>query len=194
MAKIQIPITLELNERSIALISSNVEGDAAPANKVEAFVTEVLAAIVKGAMIMPADAVDKLRDIDPDLDNPEAIIEAVEKITGQSQGEYVITWPVDPALTEPLKQRAEMNGCTVQQLIKNMMDEAVAQGWFYDLAAKLRVVFLSEEETEEVATLLGTSDFTSQDILAALREANEPLFSTEEELEEQKVLAPGVTE
>lgn len=184
---IKIPVTIELkDEVQLGKILEMVDGDAPPANKVDAFVNEVISQISAGAMILPAEAVDRLLDIDPDMDDAEKIIEAVESSSGVSGGEMVIRWPIDPALTQPLRDRAEVQGVSVQQLIRDTMDQFAALGYFYDIAVDMKIVFLNREDEKEAAQILGVKDFTSADIMDRLRKSVGPAEHTPDDNEDDE--------
>jgi hypothetical protein len=169
---IKVPVTVELkDEAQLGKILEMVEGDAPPANKVDAFVNEVIGQVIAGAMILSSGAVDRLLDISPELDSEENIIEAVGAGSGVDGGEMVIRWPTDPALTQPLRDRALTQGVSVQHLISDTMSQFVALGYFYDIAVDMKIVFLNREDEAEAAKILGNKDFTSADIMDRLRKS-----------------------
>jgi len=167
---VKVPVTVELKDESqLGRIVEMVDGDAPPANKVDAFVNEMVRQVIDGGMILPPSVVDRLLEISPDMEDSDRLVEAVEMGTGMNGGDMIIRWPIDPALTQPLKDRAETNGVSVQQLIRDTMDQFVALGYFYDVGVDMKTVFLSREDEKIAAEILGNKDFTSADIMDALR-------------------------
>jgi hypothetical protein len=170
---IRVPVTLNLTENEYEQIVKAVEGEAPESHKVAAFANEVLSSMAAGAMLFPAKALSQLRDINPDLDSPDAIIDAVERGEGVVNGEMVIRWPTDPALMEPLQQQAMSIGVPVEQLLKDMMDNAIAMGWFFDFSTSTRTFFFTHEEAAEieeiVGQVVGRKGINAADILASVR-------------------------
>lgn len=146
--KIKIPITLSLTEGAYNKILEQVDGEGEDAQKVAAFSNEVIGALAKGALLLPEGIVDRLTDIDDSLMEPDAIVEACERGLGVKDGSMVARWKIDPALFEEIRQRSEVLGVTVETAVQEMMDQAVSLGWFWDLEARVKTIFLTRKQDD----------------------------------------------
>lgn len=168
MAKVKCPLTITLTEQAFKKIIDQVEGEGEDAQKFALFTQEAMEAIGKGAMLLPSDTAARLSDIDESLNDPEAIVNAVEKGMGVHQGLMVAHWEIDPALHEPLRQRADVQGMTVDRLVQEMMDNAVAMGWFFDLEARVNTWFFEREKWARLQVLMGEDNPTVDSLLSRL--------------------------
>jgi hypothetical protein len=176
---VKIPVTIELDEEQLDKILSFVEGEASDAHKVEAYANEVLSAMSTGAALLSSDVIERIRNIDPELTDPDALVEAAERGVGQVDGLMSVPWKVDPALYPEIKNRAEVTGVTPATLVQEMMDQATAMGWFWDLQATTRVLFLSHEQADEICRKLGKETLQSTDIVALVESIAVPAKNAE---------------
>jgi hypothetical protein len=163
--QVKIPLTLEMSEAAYLKIVDQVEGDGDDAQKLAAFVNEALDSISKGAMLLSPDTAERLCNIDERLVDDHAIIHAVERGLGVSDGAMVARWKIDPSLHESIRQRAEVQGMTPEGLVQEMMDQAVALGWFWDLEARVKYLFLTREQNQELLKIFEVEEITSDVIM-----------------------------
>lgn len=172
-SRMKVPITVELSESTLAAIGNIVEGEAPLAHKLEAYAIELIHQMASGAMILDSDALDRIRDANPEIEGPDDIVAACEAVGGVDSGEYVIRFPRDPALTANLVERADTNGITVQQLIRDVVSECLSRGYFFDIGQNSKIVFFSYPEAAAVNEILSTEDFCSTDVISGLEKAIE---------------------
>jgi hypothetical protein len=168
VAKVKIPLTLTLSEQHFQNVVDQVEGEGEDAQKFALFAQEAMEAIARGALLLPAETAKRLSDLDEQLGDPDALVEAVERGMGVHEGQMVARWEIDPALFESIRERAEINGVTPEILIQEGMNQAVALGWLYDVEAKGRTWFFDREQYAALCQLLGEEEVTVASLLKKL--------------------------
>jgi hypothetical protein len=168
MAKVKIPLTLTLSEAHFQKICDQVEGEGEDAQKFALYTQEAMEALAKGAMLLSPEVAARLSDIDPQLGDPDALVEAIERGMGVHEGQMVARWDIDPSLYESIRQRAEINGVTVEQLVQEGMDQAVALGWLWDLEARGRTWFFDREQYAQLCKLMEEKEVTVDMLLSRL--------------------------
>jgi hypothetical protein len=155
MNQVKIPLTIELSEAAYKRILEQVEGEGEDAQKISMFANEVFDGISRGAMLLSPATAERLCDIDERMADSDALIEAVERGLGVSEGAMVGRWKIDPSLHEEMRQRADVQGMTVDQMIQEMMDQAMALGWFWDLESRCSTFFLNREQYAQLSEVAG---------------------------------------
>jgi hypothetical protein len=118
-----------------------------------------------GMMLEPEDAqyLAGLRDGKPFRSSRE-IVKAVESGLNREEGQYTQTIPVDPALFEPLKEQAQVMGCSVQDILTNLINQAMTNGWAYNFSPERQLNF-TERDYDVMAKFMGKPFFFGADLV-----------------------------
>ncbi len=171
MAK--IPITIDIADTTLTQIAELVDGNAPEAHKLQEYLNLVTRELSGGALILSGNDMSRLRDIDAELDGPEEIIAACAKSKNVNREHGLLKYPRDESVLIAMRERAAINGANVENFMQDIMDYAIAQGWFYDLNAEQRFVFFSRKEETRIRNLFDMTsgqDFDAQMIIKALSE------------------------
>jgi hypothetical protein len=126
-----LAIELKLDEKDVRLICTAVPGNFSDATKVGRVALSLLRDLSEGGLMIPGDAVSRLRKALSSID-PSEIVSAVEK-SANRDGDH-ITFPVtvDPSWMPRLNEIAEVRGCPVIQIMQEVTGSVLAQNWLWD--------------------------------------------------------------
>ncbi len=167
-AIIRCPVTIEVDEEGYNRIIDQLPGEEPAAFRFQGFLNGLVADFVGGGLMLSPEDMSRIRDSAPDA-GPDEIIKAVAESAGMSEGQMVVRWTVDPSYWEPLRAIAEAQSMEVEQVIQNLMDNAVNGGWFYDLNALIKPIAMTAEEYAEVGELIGIKEFGVADLIKHIR-------------------------
>lgn len=169
MEAVQVPVTVSLDESSYHKLLGLIPGDLPPAKKIEGFANGLVEDICQGGLMLSGDDVSRIREVSPNA-GPEEIISAVGDSGGMEDGQIKVPFYLDPTLLGPLKDIAEMQGFSVQEVVQNMMDHAIEQGWFYALEPQPKCLFLEQDDYHQLAKVMGKGSPTGADLMEWLKQ------------------------
>lgn len=176
---VAVPITVTIPKDAYDKILAMIPGEDQPGQKIAGVVDGLIADIAEGGLMLPGDHVERITAVLEEAD-PDGIVKAVEASAGMDEGQVVVRWRVDPSFVGPLKEMADVQGLTLDQVIQNMMDMASSAGWFYNFNPMPRHVFMSEQDDAVLAEMVGIRDFTGADIIEWLKQNQ--IIATEDSL------------
>jgi hypothetical protein len=95
------------------------------------------------------------------------VVTYVEKAVGRQEGSYDLTVSVDPALIEPMIQRAtEMGLDSPKDLLNEVVNTALTNGWAFNLTPMGGSLHFNEEGWAKVRELLGKNSPLGADFIA----------------------------
>jgi hypothetical protein len=195
---VQIPLTVTVSKEAYDKLVAIVPGDEDSAHKIQSVVNGLIEDLSDCGMMLSGSDVERIRTAVPEA-GPDQIIEAVEESAGMEDGVTVVKWAVDGTMLEPLQQIADQQGMTVQEIVQNMMDTAVGNGWFYDTLVANKALWFEPEWYEFLRKLTGLEDISGEELYKFLQRAVEQneqekpeeslddLFSTSESDNDKKL-------
>lgn len=171
---VQIPLTVKMSKVAYDKLLALIPGDDPDAHKVAGVIDGLLADLGDGGMMLSPTDVERIRTAVPGA-GPDEIITAVEESAGMEEGRSVVKWVLDDTMLAPLQQTADQQGVTVQECAQNMMDYAVANGWFYEILLTSRALWFDQAQFESLKKITGMEDLTGGQLIAMLEQAVEKL-------------------
>lgn len=155
-----IPIALFLDDDQAAAVQN--------VGALQDVASNVVRQLADGGMMLSARTVSDITDIIGEFD-PDILVASVQSAANRKEGQYSGEWRVDPAWVSGLKDRAESRGQTMQQLVQDMMDYALGNGWLESMDNPPHMVFLSAEDLQYIKQSLGVESVTGTDLVELLR-------------------------
>lgn len=168
-----------LREDRVSRIDEAIRGDMPTVEKVAGVASDLLNKLADGGMMLSPQDVEKIHTAIGDF-TPDALIAAVDKTAHRRGGAVVAEWVVDPSWVGPLEEISKQQGSSLQALIQDMMNTAVANQWFYSITPEPATLRMTAADNEFLKEALGMERFSTADIIhllkAKIEEADGELF------------------
>lgn len=159
-------VDIALTEQEAERITSAIKTDGGMATKLGSVATWLLKELARGGYMLEAKVVRQIKALIGDMGK---LLDAVEASVGMKGGSKIGYWEIQPALLPLVQELAGMQGRTVDALVQDAIDYAIAQGFiFYSPTNIPKTIFFSAKEYDELSRILGTKSPTSSDIISAL--------------------------
>lgn len=116
--------------------------------------------------------VDDVRRIEKVLGKPvssaEEVVRAVQKGAGREDGQYTVKFQLDPAYEQPLKDHAEMLGWPVVDVVKEVVETVLTNGWCHSFQPTGGHLDLTDEQAAKIRRLTGKQSFGADDVIEAM--------------------------
>jgi len=146
--------------------------NAAP--KLGGVATWLLSDLAKGGVMLEPDVV---KAISKHLKNQNwsggDLLPLVERGVGMQGDNFIATWKIDPTYEPMLRELAENQGRTVNELVQELMDWAAGQGWFYQWEPEPKALRFTPEDYQMLAEATGKQDPNGTDIANFVKEMSE---------------------
>lgn len=100
----------------------------------------------------------------------KAIVRMIEQNLGREEGQYTQKVQIDPALIIPLEERAGQMGWTATELLTDVINLCLVNGWAYDLEPEF-TIRLTQEQYRDLGQALGKAQFFGADVVEKLRKS-----------------------
>lgn len=80
---------------------------------------------------------------------------------------FGITWFPDETYEPVLRETAQMQGSTPQQVAADIMNWGIANGWTYNMVPEVTTVFLSRKSAEIIRQALGNPEIITGEAIAS---------------------------
>jgi hypothetical protein len=105
------------------------------------------------------------------------VVKMIESALKRVDSQYTQHVPIDPAWIGPLQETAEMMGVTVEQLLTDLVNTVVENGWAYEWRPAHQIRF-TEADFAKLQQFMGKVTFFGSDLIQKL--FGEPEAASEE--------------
>lgn len=163
-----IDITLPvLQSRAVIELAPDEESDS---RSVAAVSMGLMLDLVEGGIMLSPETAGRLREAFGRTPCQDEIVEQAERGLGRIAGKLSMVVTVDPAYEDLLRQSAEFNGCSIEQLIQNSWSTAWDSGWLYEPKPPLNRVLLTDGQKAELVEMLGRDFANGSELMDAIKE------------------------
>lgn len=158
------PVSLELTESVLATLApeSGPERTKRLASLAAYFLTEY----ARGGIMLTKRDLDAIeRATDKVVQGSQDIVDAVCAGMGRKDGQYTVSAAVDPAWVAPLREVAEYQGCTLDELLTNCINTALGNGWLYSFNMRSGGIIPVEGEGWDILVrFMGKGAFSGKEL------------------------------
>jgi hypothetical protein len=151
--QVKVPMTVSIGESAYRAIVSMDRSEAPDAQKLQKVSTGLLQDLSEGGLMLDAETMDRIRQSLADADDPMNIVEAIEKGAKTRAGAIVGEWVLDPSWVDPITAIASIQGKTVEEVVQNMMDMALSNGWFYEFEVGPKGLFFDKHAMDRLEVI-----------------------------------------
>lgn len=155
-------IELDLTEEDIRTLEEVASGEPWTISET---VEKIVKSLTAGGMLVSPKSAERLLRL---VESEEQLVEVVEQAKGRSGSGYLCSWRVDPAWMPAIEEVAEHRGWTVQQVIQEMMDYAMDQGWLMFIPEEMPRMRFTRGDFERLREITGLERPTGADIIRLL--------------------------
>ena len=172
-SKVSVPVTLELRQSTYDALTQNIEGGqyvttATLANRAAKFFEE----LASGGMVLTSDQVQRIETaIKKQIRNGNDVVNAATQQVGIEDGVFAVKIKVDPANWEPLAINAKERGCSVDELMSEVIQFAFSENWFCNVVPASGPLWMDSKDIAYMRKLTGKESPTGTEIAAAVRGA-----------------------
>jgi hypothetical protein len=163
-------ILVNVNQAAVNNIVPEGTAPAEAAQRVGEYASWAMDELSQGGLLLSADSIARMEESVGQLQTPEDVVKAVETGQRRREGQVVVEWVVDPTYLPNLEEIAQSSGRSVQQLMQDVMDTAMAKGWLYEWNPEPVPLMFSEEDLLEVGEIIGVENPTGTDITSWIRQ------------------------
>lgn len=97
---------------------------------------------------------------------PESVMQICESAVtkGSGNGSLMVSYTVDPALSQPLEQLAFAQGRSPTEIVQDGINTVLTNSWLYGLQTTGGTVFLTEEDRKRLEKALNKKSITGRDL------------------------------
>lgn len=167
--RITIPVNLRLKASSVEVLARG--SSLSPSDVLESRASQILDGIAEGGMILSAtDVQDIEANYGKGIEASQDIVKATEGKAVKRDGQCVLTATIDPAYIEPLKEIAQMRGCSLEEHLSDIANFILANNWYSEIPPHDGITRIFRMEQERwFANELGLEQFTVEDLKAHVK-------------------------
>lgn len=121
-----------------------------------------------GIMLTANDLASIKKSTDTEIGAAEDVLKAVQGAKGRKGGKYTVEVELDPVWYPAATEVAEWQGCTVQDVLNEIVNTVVGNGSLYDWMPP-ETIPVTAKEIAEIKRLTGEGHVTGRSLIAALK-------------------------
>lgn len=163
------PTSVELTEEQVAALQAGLNGadlNTAIRQRVNAF----LRTYIEGGLMISKRELDTIEGTTGHrISLPEEVVQFALEAKGRKGGKYSVTAEVDEAFWANVEETAAHSGLTPDELLANLIQYVVSEGWLYSWQPSGFTLHFSESDAAYLRELAGAKTFYGKDLVAKLK-------------------------
>jgi len=166
---IQINVALS-EEDAIALTNSVPDEYGSPIDKLSGVATALLQEQAGGGMMLSGEVMEMVQTVTGHLGEGADLVPWVEKAGNKDGDATIVSWRVDPTYYPLLENIAAGQGRPVEQVIQEILDWVLGQGWGYDFSFATTTIPFENADAEWLRQQIGKEHLTSSNVIAYFKD------------------------
>ncbi len=160
---VTLQIQVEVDPESAEFLKKNSKGDEAAT--LSGWSSYWLQQQAKGGIMVTAEDHDYLAGLRDGkrFRNSREIVRAIEAALKREDSQYTQRVPIDPAWIGPLREAAEQMGWTPEQLLQDVINTALANGWAYSWTPQ-NFIQATDSDYARISAAIGKKVFFGADV------------------------------
>ena len=157
-------IEVELEDADVEKVVASLDQPLSTTQKLGCIAGGLLADLAGGGIMVSPEHAARVRSVLPEAD-ANSIAEQVERAAGRHGESLILEWEVDPTYVPYMEEIAQARGCTVREVLQQMMDFTIGQGIVENLPEEPRRLTVTEEDYRFLRQLLGKENIFGADLV-----------------------------
>jgi len=170
MAKLVVPVAIELTDKQADTVANSIEGPSSTEDKVRMVTADLVRQLANGGVMLTASAVKRIRDAGCALLNADDLIRDVEYARDRDRGNVILRFSLDPCRVGPIQAIADFKGISLNDLVQRDIEQMLNNGTFYSIPAPEPSVAFSEGDWLMLQGVLGMEVMHGSDLANWIRD------------------------
>jgi hypothetical protein len=166
MANITIPLQLTLPDAVFKSLQKLAGGKEDPTAEIKGWASWCLKSLAFGGMMLTGEQIQTIEKTTGEaVKNQDDILRKLQAGVAREDGQHTVKVSLDPALYPHLEETAQVQGRTPDELLTEIVNYAVTQGWMYEWSPSGGTVMFSDAGMQRLKQHLDKRIVTEADIL-----------------------------
>ena len=148
MSRLIYNVRVELNDAHVAaLVGEESNKDTAA---IQAHAQNLVVRLAEGGFMVPAAERKQIEKVIGPVQEPKDLVKAVESSHDRAGDNIVVKMEIDPVWIGELQEKAKVAGRDLNEILSDLMSQAMNMGLFYDMSTERTPVFFTEDQCKAV--------------------------------------------